>query len=106
MSSVDSELLWLRAKLLAECQFIGMRLRGPDGRPLKRQPSPGPGFPANAGLNNAARAPFSKESRMKLANATKLQRKSGGGPGHEHDLSAVPGLPASGTAETSACGFL
>ena len=41
--------------------------------------SPGPGFPATHRWTRPARAPFSKERRMKLAKATKFHRKSGGG---------------------------
>ena len=37
-----------------------------------------PGFPATRHLPAATCAAFSKESRMKLADATKLHRKSGG----------------------------
>jgi hypothetical protein len=45
----------------------------------------------HAELDEAARAPFSKERRMKFAKATKFHRKSGQGLGlnPEYDVSAV-----------------
>jgi hypothetical protein len=39
-----------------------------------------PGFPATRHWPTATCAAFSKESRMRLANATKLHRKSGTSP--------------------------
>jgi hypothetical protein len=50
-----------------------------------------PRISCHAALDEAARAPFSKERRMKFAKATKFHRKSGEGLGinAEWDLSAV-----------------
>src|SRR5271155_4529532 len=90
----------------------------------------------HAALERTACAPFHEERRMKLIEATKFHRKSGGGPAakrepspeglglnSEHDLSAVgaaltsgpartcvirsvPGFPVRDARESSVCGFL
>src|SRR5271156_1098915 len=63
----------------------------PGGPAAKREPSPEPGFSCHAALDEAARAPFSKERRMEFAKATKFHRKSGEGLGFNSpgDRSAV-----------------
>jgi hypothetical protein len=54
--------------MFADFRVHGLNKMGdPDFLPLWHSPT-------------AARAAFSKESRMKVANATKLHRKSGGSP--------------------------
>ena len=53
-------------------------MRGPEGRPPNAA-QPGTRISCRAALDEAARAPFSKERRMECAKASKFHRKSGGG---------------------------
>ena len=57
--------------------------RGSEARRAGSQTSAQPGtrISCHAALDEAARAPFNKERRMKFAKATKFHRKSGGGLG-------------------------
>ena len=62
----------------------------PGGPVVKTSAQPGTRISCHAALDEAARAPFSKERRMKFAKATKFHRKSGrAGDQSEDDLSAV-----------------
>jgi hypothetical protein len=53
----------------------------PGGPVVKTSAQPGTRISCHAALDEAARAPFSKERRMKFAKATKFHRKSGEGLG-------------------------
>ena len=53
----------------------------PGGPVVKISAQPGTRISCHAALDEAARAPFSKERRMKFAKATKFHRKSGEGLG-------------------------
>src|SRR6202021_4185161 len=53
----------------------------PGGPVPKTSAQPGTRISCHAALDEAARAPFSKERRMKFAKATKFHRKSGEGLG-------------------------
>ena len=53
----------------------------PVGPVAKTSAQPGTRISCHAALDGAARAPFSKERRMKFAKATKFHRKSGEGLG-------------------------
>jgi hypothetical protein len=63
----------------------------PGGPAVKTSAQPGTRISCHAALVEAARAPFSKERRMKFAKATKFHRKSGKGLGidPQDNLSAV-----------------
>jgi hypothetical protein len=53
----------------------------PGGPVVKTSAQPGTRISCHAALEEAARAPFSKERRIKFAKATKFHRKSGEGLG-------------------------
>ena len=62
----------------------------PGGPVVKTSAQPGTRISCHAALDEAARAPFGKERRMKFAKATTFNRKSGQGLGidPEDDLPA------------------
>jgi hypothetical protein len=63
----------------------------PGGPGAKTSAQPGTRISCHAALDEAARAPFGKERRMKFAKATRFHRKSGEGLGinPEDERSAV-----------------
>ena len=63
---------------------------GPVGPVAKTSARPGTRISCHAALDEAARAPFSKERRMRFAKATKFHRKSGQGLGNRSNTIRAP----------------
>jgi hypothetical protein len=62
----------------------------PGGPVAKTSVQPGTRISCHAALDEAARAPFSKERRMKFAKATKFHRKSRKGLGSIPKMTGAP----------------
>jgi hypothetical protein len=88
-----------RGQCLRRRQFVGMTLiKNPADRQTSAQP--GTRISCHAALDEAARAPFSKERRMKFAKATKFHRKSG--KGWEIDIEEDPSAVGAALNRSSA----